>query len=191
MMKLVSLVSLFCFLGLQAQAAIVASMSTRSFSYSIEPIFGLQQVYRDTPTTHTTSRLFYGGRFVIGTDRISGELEYTKGDDTETYTSAPQKITYKDDLFKLGLRHTRGLGNLFFLTGRLGGQYDKRIKETTTNGTVAVENTATTSPYAGLQIGIRIGKNFSIALGSTVVFSDLSSPEKNDYQNTISIGIGN
>jgi hypothetical protein len=169
----------------------VTSASLSKIGYKIEPLLGYEQVFRNTPTPHTSSRMTYGARLIVGQDKLSAEAEYTKAEDTENYLVAPQKITNKDDQFKLGVRSSMNLNAMFFVTARAGGQATKNINETTTNGVlVSTENSVSYNPYAGMQVGIHIGKNFSIAAGSNVIFKDLSDLTKNNYQTTLSVSLG-
>jgi hypothetical protein len=185
-----SLLVVFTHFPMAYAASVVSSVSTRNFVYRIEPIIGLEQVYRSTPTAHTVNRTVYGVRGAVGTDRLSGEIEFITGQDTENFSTAPQKITNKDDKLKLGLSSSYNLTNTFFATARLGGEAAKNIRETTTNGALtSVENTDY-APYVGASIGVRLGRFVNISAGSTVVLRDLGDLAKNDYQNTLTISLG-
>lgn len=190
MLKLILSVTTFVFLfANQSHAA--ASVSFKGAGYRIEPIIGYETVYRDTPAPHTVTRTMIGGRIVLGSDLISGELEYTKGSDTENFSTAPEKIYSEDEKAKLGIRSTYRFNNYFFTTGRLGVQGTRGFTESTSSGVVTrTDHPIKYHPYAGASLGVRLGSFLSISAGSTVVFKDNSDMQKNDIQNTVAISIG-
>lgn len=192
-MKKLSALTLLFLTSLTSQAAPVVSTSSslRGFAYRLEPLIGFEQVYRAYPSSHTVSRPVYGLRLGAGSDKLALEGEYLHGEDSENFSLAPQKITNKDDLFKLGVRSSFLISNSFFLIVRAGAEASRNINETTTNTQlVSVENPFKINPYTGVQLGYRIGKGFNISVGSTVVIKEIGDLTKNDYQNTLSIGIG-
>lgn len=168
-----------------------SSISLNTLGARIEPIAGLETVYRETPNPHTSTRTIYGARVTLGSDAIAGELEYTHGSDTEKYSQAPEKIYHEDDKAKLGLRSTYRFTDLFFVTGRLGGQGNRGFKEETSGGVVTrTEKPIKYYPYAGASLGLRFGSLMSLSAGTTVVFADSSDMSKNEIQNTLSLSIG-
>lgn len=176
---------------MECPAVTVTNLSNRTISYKVEPIFGYEQSYRSTPTAHTTNVAVYGIRFVLGTDRLAFEGEYTKSEDTENYSLAPQKITNKNDEFKFGARSTFNYGNLFFFVARAGLQATNNIQETTSNSlTTSTQKPLSYAPYGGALVGLHLGRYFTTSLSSTVVLRDISDLSKNDYQNVISVGVG-
>jgi hypothetical protein len=157
----------------------------------IEPIVGYETVYRDTPSPHTATRTIYGGRVSAGVDLLSLELEYTRGADTENFSSAPEKIFSSDEKGKAGLRSTYRFNSYFFTSGRIGCQGTRGYTETTSGGvTTREENPIKYNPYAGASLGISLGSFVSITAGTTMVFRDNSDLSKNDVQNVLSISIG-
>ena len=174
-----------------ATALAAGNISIKGIGYKLEPIAGYETVYRDSPTPHTLTRTIYGARVVVGSDLISLEVEYTKGSDTENFSTAPEKIYNDDEKGKVGLRSTYRFNNYVFTSGRLGGQGTRGYTETTTDGVVTrVDNPIKYHPYAGVSLGVKFGSFFSISAGSTVVFRDNADMTKNDVQNTLAISIG-
>ncbi|WP_413943304.1 hypothetical protein [Bdellovibrio sp. HCB-162] len=158
--------------------------------YQLEPLYGYETVYRDYPSPHLNTRLMYGARLTAGTDLISGELEYTKASDTEDFSTAPEKIRTEDEKLKLGVRSTYRFNNFFFATGRLGGQATKEIRKETSGGVETTkEEPIKYNPYAGASLGVKLGP-ISVNVSSTVIFRDGGDMSKNDYQNTVSVGVG-
>jgi hypothetical protein len=159
--------------------------------YTISPIVGYETVFRTLPTPHTATRTIFGARLTAGTDIASGELEYTKGKDTELYAVAPEKIVTDDEKLKLGLRSTYRFNEYFFATGRLGGQATKEIRTQTSAGIdTKTEDPIKYNPYLGAHLGVRFGP-VAISLGATAIIKDTSDVSKNDIQHTVSISMGN
>lgn len=162
----------------------------KNITYTISPLLGYETVFRSTPTPHTATHAMYGARLTVGSDLISGELEYTNGSDTENYSVAPQSVKSTDEKVKLGARSTLKLTDLFNMSLRLGGQAKRTTEESTSNGvTTSEQKPIEYAPYAGAAFGIHLGK-LNIAIGTTVVIKDINDMEKNEYQNAISIGMG-
>jgi hypothetical protein len=156
--------------------------------YKIEPLFGIETVYRDYPSAHLQTRSMYGARLSLGVDIFSIETEYTKASDTEDYSTAPEKVKTDDERLKLGFSSTYRPGIVHF-TARAGAQATKSTRETTSGGvTTTKEQPIEYNPYAGASMGLNWNV-VSINLSSTVVFRD-NNWEKSDFQNMISAGIG-
>lgn len=167
-----------------------SSPSMKDVKYTISPLFGFETVYRDTPTPHTATHMMYGARVTAGIPMVSAELEYTKGSDTENFAVAPEKVSYTDEKVKLGLRSVYGFAQIFTLAGRLGGQAKKTTEESTSGGiTTTTEKPIEYAPYAGAAFGVHFGK-LNISIGCTAVIKDTNDMTKNEYQNTISVGVG-
>jgi hypothetical protein len=95
-------VSFICFgSGLSSVAFSKPMSAPKDIKYTISPLFGYETVFRATPSPHTATRAMYGARLTVGSDTISGELEYTKSSDTENFLVAPEKIVTNDDKLKL------------------------------------------------------------------------------------------
>ncbi len=189
----ISLVLAFFFFALVARADIVVSGSSslRNLGYSLEPLVGYEQVYRSTPTSHTKTRSFRGLRLIVGSDKLAGEGEYTKGEDTENFSVTPQSITNKDDVFMVGARTTWLLRGNLFVGLRGGGLAARNINEMTTNGNrTSTESSPQYSPYVGVQLGWRFAKNFGVSISSVIIMKDLGDLAKNNYQNSIAFSVG-
>jgi hypothetical protein len=168
------------------------SSSSSGIKYTISPLFGYETVFKATPTPHTLTRMMYGARLTTGIDLISAELEYTKGNDTENFLTAPQKIETTDEKLKLGITSKYHLNDVLFASARLGGQAKKSVHIETTTGFAPVTfNDATTyDPYAGAGVGIHLGP-ISVSLGAVAVVHSTTDMSQNDIQQTISISVGN
>lgn len=165
--------------------------NSKDFTYTVEPIVGYETVFRPFPTPHTSTRMVYGARVIAGVPLLSGEIEYTKGQDTEDYLVAPEKIVNYDEKLKLGIRSTYNFNKYMFTSFRLGGQASKNTEEVTNTGIVTkTEHDIKYDPYAGANLGIKISRIISISAGVTAVFNDISDMGKNDYQYSLAIGIG-
>ncbi|WP_347357388.1 hypothetical protein [Bdellovibrio sp.] len=183
------LLSLFVLLASSIAAARSFTLAKGS-GYSVEPLYGYETVYRSYPKGHLATRTMYGLRLTAGKDILSAEAEYTRASDTETYSTAPEKIYHQDDKYKLGVRSTYRFNNYFFSTGRLGAQATQGKEETTSGGVVTTkEKELKYDPYAGINLGIRLGV-FSLNAGTTMVFKDYSDMSKNEFQHTLSFGVG-
>lgn len=192
MQKLINLKWLILILGLfQGTQSLAASFTlSKGNGYNIEPLYGYETVYRDYPTPHLQTRAMYGARVTLGVDILSAELEYTRSSDTETFSTAPETIKTDDEKLKLGIRSTYRFNDYFFSSIRLGAQATKETQEKISGGVSDKEEKPIAyNPYAGATIGIRFGV-VSVNLSSTVIFRDSSDMSKNDYQNTVSLGVG-
>ena len=180
---------LFTFLisSLVAQAQ---RKSSNDIQYNIEPILGFETVYRVTPTPHTSTHTIYGVRLTGGIDLVSGEIEYTKGSDTEKYQTAPETVKYNDEKVKAGLRSIFRLGPVFNIVTRFGGQAKKSTEESTSGTiTTTTEKPIKYDPYAGAALGLHLGR-FAVNVGVTAVIPDVKDMTKNDYQYAVAIGLG-
>lgn len=163
----------------------------KDIKYTISPLFGYETVFRATPTPHTATRAMYGARLTVGSDIISGELEYTKSSDTENFLVAPEKIVTNDDKLKLGLRSTFRLSEIVYMTGRLGGQATQTERTETSAGIpTTIKEDPKYHPYAGAHIGLKLGP-VSVSVGATAIIKDTSDISKNDIQHTLSVTLGN
>ena len=186
-MKLALTISLL----LCGNAALARSFTlAKGSGYTVEPLYGYETVYRTTPTPHLATRAMYGLRLTAGKDILSAEAEYSRATDTENYSVAPEKIYHQDEKYKLGIRSTYRFNTYFFSTGRIGAQAAQGKEEETSGGVVTTKTKDLTyNPYAGIQLGIRLGV-FSLNAGTTMVFRDYSDLSKNDFQHTFSFGVG-
>lgn len=158
------------------------------FGLDVQPIFGYERVQKLYPTAHQVSRLMFGARASIGVPLIAAELEYTRGNDTETI--AGQTIDETDDRVKLGIRSRVSLGSLFFLSARAGGQAKKTTRSVTQAGTTTITNVPLTyHPYAGASVGARLGSLFMLEGGVTVIFTSFPDMSGNEYQGTLGFNV--
>jgi hypothetical protein len=157
----------------------------------IMPIAGYETVYRDSPTPHTSTNVIYGLRLSYGVPALSGEAEYTRGNDVENYTVAPERIHYEDEKAKLGLSSAYHPISFFFVNIRAGGQASRGTKEVTSGGvTVKTTKELEYHPYAGAGLGFHLGQFLTLSATSTVVFKDYKDMKKNDVQNMVALSIG-
>lgn len=163
---------------------------SKGAGYSIEPLYGFETIYRSSPRSYIKSRAIYGLRLTAGKPLLSGELEYARASDTENYSTAPEKIYYQDDKYKVGITSTAYLGKHFFMAGRAGAQATEGIQEETSGGVKTTkEKGLQINPYAGVKLGIQFGV-VRINAGSTMVFNDYKDFSKNELQHSVSLGIG-
>lgn len=161
----------------------------KGVGYSVEPLYGYETVYRSSPKSHLSTRAMYGLRVKVGKDVLGAEAEYSRASDTETYSTAPEKIYYQDDKYKLGIRSSVYFTQYFLFTARAGAQATQGFEETTTAGvTTKKTKDLKIDPYAGAHLGIRFGV-FSLSAGSTMVIKDYNDFSKNDFQHTLSFGV--
>lgn len=187
---LFSLLTLILTLSFSVGYAAGSSTLPKDIKYTISPLFGYESVFRATPTPHTLTHTMYGARLTAGTDLISGELEYTKGSDTENFLVAPQLIATDDEKVKLGIKSTYRFNDVLFASGRIGGQAKKSVRTETSNGVaVKIEDPIAYDPYAGASLGVKLGP-VSISAGATAVIHSTTDNSKNDIQNTLSISLG-
>lgn len=157
----------------------------------VMPIVGYETIFRDYPTPHTSTRIMYGARVSYGIPSLSGEAEYTVGNDVENYTSAPERVRNEDERLKLGLTSSYHPAQFFFLSARAGGQASRGKREVTSGGvTTTTDKDLEINPYAGAGLGFHISSFLSLSANSTVVFRDYKNMRKNDVQNTVALSIG-
>lgn len=183
---------LTAFLALMASSVASARQFTlvKGSGYAIEPLYGYETVYRSSPSPHIATRAMYGVRLSAGVDLLSGEAEYSRASDTETFSGAPEKVYHEDENYKLGIRSTYRFNQYFFSSARLGAQATKGFEESTSSGVVTrKDKDLKYNPYAGAQVGVKLGV-FSVNLSATMVFRDYSDLSKNDVQHTLSFGVG-
>ena len=175
----------------QGTQALAASFTlAKGSGYTLEPLYGYETVFRDYPTPHLQTRAMYGARVTLGADILSAELEYTKASDTENFSTAPETIKIDDERLKLGVRSTYRFNNYLYASGSLGAQATKSTQEKISGGASDKEEKPISyNPYAGASLGVRFGV-ISVNVTSTVIFRDSSDMSKNDYQNTLSLGVG-
>jgi hypothetical protein len=177
MTKLVWLASIF-FVFQTVQAA-------SSATGELEPIFGYERVQKLVPTPHTKDRLIYGLRYSIGVPLLSAEAEYTRGMDQESFPTSNMDTKDTADRLKVGIRSRVRMGSFLSAFARAGGEAYRNIHEETVSGTTTrTEQPIQYSPYAGAGLNARLGKQFTLNAGLTVVFRNFPVMTQNDYQAT-------
>lgn len=155
------------------------------FGLDIEPIIGYERVQKLVPTAHTRERLVYGARLTLGIPLVAAELEYTRGQDSESFTSPTLTVTDTTDKLKLGARSTIQLDRrTFSLVARAGVQARRNIHEED-NGVVSTrtEEAIEYDPYAGAGLRVRLGRRSKLHFVAdfVVVFNDFNDLSKNEY----------
>lgn len=156
---------------------------------TVEPILGYERAYKPSPSPHTTARLIYGIRAIAGIPLASGELEATRGADSEAYPAEARTIEETSDKVKLGLRSSwrHAIGSAYL---RAGGQA-QRVERIDTISSTATRTTDPLEihPYAGTGLEIGTG-GFRLSAGATVVFRDLNDWKQNDLETTLGFKVG-
>ncbi|MEZ4749611.1 MAG: hypothetical protein R3B54_02995 [Bdellovibrionota bacterium] len=159
--------------------------ASSDFGLDIEPIVGYERVQKLTPTAYTKDRLVYGGRLTLGVPLFSIETEYTRGQDSESFTSPTLTTTDTTDKLKLGVRSSIQLDrNLFSFVLRAGVQAKRNIhEEDSGSGTARTEEPIEYDPYAGAGLKVKLGQRAKIALFAdfVVVFNELNDFSQNEY----------
>lgn len=158
--------------------------------YEVEPIIGYERVQKLVPTPHTRDRLVYGVRVIAGLMMISGEAEYTRGMDTESFPLTATTRRDTDDKARIGLRSNLAMGRLFNFIIRAGAQ----AKQTKTENTVGAVTTTSISPikynpYAGAGLKMRLASNVSFTADVTAVFNDFPDMSQNEYMTTAGFAV--
>lgn len=167
-----------------------SSMSTKDMKVSIEPLAGFETLYRPYPTPHTVTRTMFGVRLTAGSDLISAEAEYTQGNDTENFLTAPEKIETKDNNYKLGIRSTYKITDWAFSSIRLGGHAtESTVTETNAGVPTTTKKPMEYHPYLGAHIGAKLGP-ISVSIGATAIIRDTANISNNDVQHTLSVSLG-
>src|SRR4051812_34420828 len=104
-------------------------------STSVEPIIGYERVQMLAPTPHTTERMVYGARAVVGVLMLSAEAEVTRGQSTELFPLTVTQFEDKTDKARLGLLSSVKLLGLVSAYLRAGGQASQSTQTTTVAGT--------------------------------------------------------
>ncbi|MCM2277944.1 MAG: hypothetical protein NDJ89_07685 [Oligoflexia bacterium] len=167
-----------------------SAQAASTVSYAIEPIIGYDRVQKLAPTAHVKNRLIYGARARAGIPLVSLEAEFTRGQDTESYPEQDLSILDRDDKLKLGIVSSYRLSTLVRFNLRLGGQAKRSHHEETQAGVTTVTDTGPTyRPYAGVGLSSRLGRNFDLSGGVTVVFNDFPRMAANEYQTTLGFNV--
>jgi hypothetical protein len=157
----------------------------QGLTVAVEPIFGFEHVQKISPTFHFKNRLTYGARFTAGYLVLSGEGEYTRATDSESYPAEDASLKDTDDTLRLGVRTGYPVAQALIASLRAGGQARRGSHEQTTGGVTTVTAPAIEyHPYAGLEVRAAISSVFSLSAGVLVAFNDIHDMSKNEYQTT-------
>lgn len=160
------------------------SLARSRIGFSVEPIIGYDRVQKLTPTPHTSDRLVYGGRLIVGVPLLSIEAEYTHGTDSESFPTEGISTRDTADKGKLGLRSAIKLGKLVSFVARAGAQGSRTVHEETSGGvTTRTEGPIEYDPYAGAGLRVQLGRRSKFSFGAdvTAVITDTNDLSKNEY----------
>jgi len=172
-------------------AALALSTQAKAvITTDVEQIIGYERYQKLVPTPHTRERLVYGARVTVGLPLISGEVEYTRGTDTETFVTNPTMVKETEDKARVGARSTFRLGGMVHLFARAGAQA-KIIKREQTIGAATVSSTdpMKVNPYGGAGLKVKLSRRISFTADLTVVFRDFPDMSQNDYMTTAGFAV--
>ncbi|MCB0404002.1 MAG: hypothetical protein KDD51_04400 [Bdellovibrionales bacterium] len=159
--------------------------SSSDFGLDIEPLIGYERVRKLVPSVHTRDRLVYGGRLTLGVPLFSIETEYTRAQDSESFTSPTLSITDTTDKLKLGVRSSIQLDRyLFSFVLRAGVQAKRNVHEQGSGGAmVRTEEPLEYDLYAGTGLKVKLGQRAKVSLFAdfVVVFNELNDFSQNEY----------
>lgn len=163
-----------------AQAALPPGLAI-----NIEPVIGFEHVEKIRPIPHFKNRLTYGARFTAGYLVFSGEGEYLRATDNESYPLEDLALKDTDDTFRLGVRTGYPILRNLIASLRLGGQARRNSHEETTGGVTTVTTSAIQyKPYVGTELRARFSGRLSLTLGILAVINDIHDVSRNEYQTT-------
>jgi hypothetical protein len=169
-----------------AQAAMPAGLQV-----TIEPIIGYERVQKLAPTPHARNHLIYGARARAGLPLISGEAEYTRGQDREDFPGqALSSVQDTDERLKVGLVSAPPLNQYVSFQLRAGAEARRTTHEQTLSGTTSTATDPVQyNPYAGAGLGVHLGSKLDFSVAVTVIFDDFPSLDQSDYQTTAGFSI--
>jgi hypothetical protein len=180
-------VYLVCFGVLPSAAAFAVTTQAHGFLITAEPIVGYELNYRTNPTPRTKGMLIYGARFTAGRPHIAAEGEYTRGTDSEGFTTpAVQTVNTTKENARLGVRGTYEVSKFLGVYLRMGGQASRMKVENLAVGgtTTASDGKWEIRPYAGLGGQGNIATKISVSLEANYVFNSLEVWSQNTVQFT-------
>jgi hypothetical protein len=159
------------------------------------PVAGIEKVWRQDPTPHHETQLFYGARLVAGLPILSLEAEATASQGDENYPQSDYRLQEQAYTGKLGLRSSPLRGSLGSWYVRAGGHMRKSEFTETRAGVTTTRTPATKiSPYAGTGLRFHLSKNIRFQADITAIFTDRKrknvSDKDRDYQATFAIQLG-
>lgn len=113
------------------------------FHFLLEPVIGYQFLKRSYPYSHNVGMLVYGGRAVVGSQIFAGELSYSYGSTSETFSSPNVTVESSASMLRLGGRTIYPLASWISVIGRGGEQMS------TSKITYTFSGTAPASPTSG------------------------------------------
>ncbi len=166
------------------------SAQADELSLQITPIVGFERVVRSDPEPYAKWRVVYGAGVIAGYRILSGELEATRGTDSETFPLQGIEDRYQEDRLKLGVRTEVDLSSLLAAYFRLGGQASRGKRERTEAGSTTTTWTPIKAdPYLGAGLRIQAGSALQLQAGLTVVFRRFPHMEDNEYQTSFGVNI--
>jgi len=156
-----------------------------------EPIIGYEWVQKLVPSQHSSSRLVYGGRIIAGLPLLSAEAEYTRGSDTETFTSPAVTVTDNADRLKLGVRSSVGFLSLMSAHLRGGVQATQNQHQEVVGGVTTINRTDAISykPYAGAGLRVGLGRRLSLSADVVAVINNINALNQTEYQTTAGFSV--
>jgi hypothetical protein len=168
---------------------LISLYKNQSYGIEIHPIIGYEKVQRSYPVDHSSSRLIYGARLIVGPSLLSVEAEATTGQDKKDFPN--QNLTLKETVYN-GMLGLRSSVNLAFINvyARAGGHIRKTEREVTENNvTTKTEPASYVSPYAGA--GLYVGPGpIKVHAGVTAIFTGRPKSDDVEYQYTAGLRIG-
>ena len=157
---------------------------------TLEPIVGYERVEKLFPDAHSTNRMFYGGRFTLGSQVFALEAEYTQSKDEESFSATDTTTTSVADKAKVGLRGGFALGRLLRMNLRTGAQAEKSTEKMTVGSTTTTENFPITyDPYGGAGFKLMLTPKTSLTAEAVAVFKSFPSMSGNEYQTSAGFAI--
>lgn len=181
-------------IGLVAPAQVWAmSGKAHGFEYSVEPIVGYELTRRTVPTPRIHGMLIYGARVTAGRPHVSVEAEYTRGTDSESFTSpSPQSVNTTQENARLGIRSTFEAAkwtNLIFRAGGAAGRM-KQVSVDAGGLSSTQDGKWDIRPYAGTGLSFTVSKVVSASLEASYVFRSLEDWRQNTVQWSGSVRVG-
>lgn len=142
------------------------------FHLLLEPVIGYQIIERSYPYNHTTGMLLFGGRLVLGSQRLAGEFLYTHGSSSETFSNPQQTVETTRDAFRAGPRTIVPLEQWVSLIFRAGMQgYKDEFSIRSASGTVTSTSGWKYNPYTGVGLILRVFSGLTLDLSGTYIFN--------------------
>lgn len=181
-------------LGLVAPSRVWAmSGKAHGFEYSVEPIVGYELTRRTVPTPRIHGMLIYGARVTAGRPHVSVEAEYTRGTDSESFTSpSPQSVSTTQENARLGIRSTFEAAKWTNFVFRAGGAAGRMKQVSVDAGGVSSTQDGKWDirPYAGTGLSFNVSKVVSASLEASYVFRSLEDWRQNTVQWSGSVRMG-